>query len=77
MAFGYTVKELRQSLAAAKSGVDVRELCVCSDHLSDPDTFWHVTPAVLAQLAAWWQRRMASGVDKHMTDQLYLDIVAR
>ena len=77
MASGCIFKDLRQSLAAAESGVDVTELCVCSDHLSDPDTFWHVTPAVLSQLAAWWQRRMASVVDQHMTDQLYLDIVAR
>ncbi|KAK7106745.1 uncharacterized protein [Littorina saxatilis] len=67
---------LCQSLGAANSAEAV-QLCCCSDQLSQPASYWHVTPAVLSQLSTWWQHRMACTVDTRLTDQLYLDIVAR
>ncbi|XP_070202845.1 uncharacterized protein [Littorina saxatilis] len=67
-----------QSLGAANTAEAV-QLCCCSDQLSQPASYWHVTPAVLSQLSTWWQHRMACRptVDTRLTDQLYLDIVAR
>ncbi|KAK7098184.1 hypothetical protein V1264_002536 [Littorina saxatilis] len=65
-----------QSLGAANAAEAV-QLCCCSDQLSQPASYWHVTPAVLSQLSTWWQHRMACTVDARLTDQLYLDIVAR
>ncbi|XP_070203152.1 uncharacterized protein [Littorina saxatilis] len=65
-----------QSLGAANAA-DAIQLCCCSDQLSQPASYWHVTPAVLSQLSTWWQHRMACTVDTRLTDQLYLDIVAR
>ncbi|XP_070203098.1 uncharacterized protein [Littorina saxatilis] len=65
-----------QSLGAANTTQAV-QLCCCSDQLSQPASYWHVTPAVLSQLSTWWQHRMGSTVDTRLTDQLYLDIVAR
>ncbi|XP_070203630.1 uncharacterized protein [Littorina saxatilis] len=65
-----------QSLGAANTAECV-QLCCCSDQLSQPASYWHVTPAVLSQLSTWWQHRMACTVDTRLTDQLYLDIVAR
>ncbi|XP_070202837.1 uncharacterized protein [Littorina saxatilis] len=65
-----------QSLGAANTG-EALQLCCCSDQLSQPASYWHVTPAVLSQLSTWWQHRMACTVDTRLTDQLYLDIVAR
>ncbi|XP_070202905.1 uncharacterized protein [Littorina saxatilis] len=65
-----------QSLGAANTAEAV-QLCCCSDQLSQPASYWHVTPAVLSQLSTWWQHRMARTVDTQLTDQLYLDIVAR
>ncbi|XP_070203703.1 uncharacterized protein [Littorina saxatilis] len=65
-----------QSLGAANTTQAV-QLCCCSDQLSQPASYWHVTPAVLSQLSTWWQHRMACAVDTRLTDQLYLDIVAR
>ncbi|XP_070203707.1 uncharacterized protein [Littorina saxatilis] len=65
-----------QSLGAANTTQAV-QLCCCSDQLSQPASYWHVTPAVLSQLSTWWQHRMGCTVDTRLTDQLYLDIVAR
>ncbi|XP_070202836.1 uncharacterized protein [Littorina saxatilis] len=65
-----------QSLGAANTAEAV-QLCCCSDQLSQPASYWHVTPAVLSQLSTWWQHRVACTVDTRLTDQLYLDIVAR
>ncbi|XP_070201271.1 uncharacterized protein [Littorina saxatilis] len=65
-----------QSLGAANTA-EALKLCCCSDQLSQPASYWHVTPAVLSQLSTWWQHRMACTVDTRLTDQLYLDIVAR
>ncbi|XP_070200866.1 uncharacterized protein [Littorina saxatilis] len=65
-----------QSLGAANAAEAV-QLCCCSDQLSQPALYWHVTPAVLSQLSTWWQHRMACTVDARLTDQLYLDMVAR
>ncbi|XP_070202814.1 uncharacterized protein [Littorina saxatilis] len=65
-----------QSLGAANTAEAV-QLCCCSDQLSQPASYWHVTPAVLSQLSTWWQHRMACTEDTRLTDQLYLDIVAR
>ncbi|XP_070202895.1 uncharacterized protein [Littorina saxatilis] len=65
-----------QSLGAANTAEAI-QLCCCSDQLSQPASYWHVTPAVLSQLSTWWQHRMACTVDTRLTDQLYLDIVAR
>ena len=53
------------------------QLCVCSDQLSDPADYWHVRPTVLSQLTAWWQRTVAHTEDPVLTDDLYMDIVAR
>ncbi|KAK7106665.1 hypothetical protein V1264_017893 [Littorina saxatilis] len=65
-----------QSLGAANTAEAI-QLCCCSDQLSQPVSYWHVTPAVLSQLSTWWQHRMTCAVDTRLTDQLYLDIVAR
>ncbi|XP_070199053.1 uncharacterized protein [Littorina saxatilis] len=65
-----------QSLGAANAAEAV-QLCCCSDQLSQPASYWHVTPAVLSQLSTWWQHRMSCTVDARLTDQHYLDIVAR
>ncbi|XP_070203156.1 uncharacterized protein [Littorina saxatilis] len=65
-----------QSLGAVNAA-DAIQLCCCSEQLSQPASYWHVTPAVLSQLSTWWQHRMACTVDTRLTDQLYLDIVAR
>ncbi|KAK7098194.1 uncharacterized protein [Littorina saxatilis] len=65
-----------QSLGAANA-TEAVQLCCCSDQLSQPASYWHVTPAVLSQLSTWWQHRMACTVDARLTDQHYLDIVAR
>ncbi|KAK7093785.1 uncharacterized protein [Littorina saxatilis] len=69
-------KTVRSSLGAANVGEAV-QLCCCADQLSDPMTYWHVTPTVMTQLTAWWQRRVTCTVDPQLTDQLYLDIVSR
>ncbi|KAK7476562.1 hypothetical protein BaRGS_00032180, partial [Batillaria attramentaria] len=52
------------------------ELCLCADQLSDRGTPWHVPPAVLSQLHRWFHGRMACAVDPHMSDDVYLDLVA-
>ncbi|KAK7094327.1 hypothetical protein V1264_007967 [Littorina saxatilis] len=56
---------------------EASQLCCCSNQLSQPASYWHVTPAVLSQLSTWWQHRMACTVDTLLTDDMYLDIVAR
>ncbi|XP_070207910.1 uncharacterized protein [Littorina saxatilis] len=61
----------------AGSAVEAVLLCCCSDQLSQPASYWHVTPAVLSQLGTWWQHRMACTVDTLLSDDSYLDIVAR
>ena len=61
----------------AGNAADAVRLCCCSDQLSDPATYWDVTPAVLSQLTSWWQHRVTSTVDTQLTDDLYLDILAR
>ncbi|KAK7094313.1 uncharacterized protein [Littorina saxatilis] len=65
-----------RSLGAANT-VEAVQLCCCSDQLSQPASYWHVTPSVLSQLSTWWQHRMACTVDTLLTDDKYLDIVAR
>ena len=65
-----------RSLGAGNTA-DAVLLCCCADQLSDPANYWDVTPAALSKLTTWWQHRMACTVDKVMTDDLYLDIVAR
>ena len=64
-------------LGDAASPEDAVQLCCCSDQLSDPDTYWDVTPAVLSLLTSWWQHRVTCTTDASLTDDLYLDIVAR
>ncbi|KAK7094315.1 uncharacterized protein [Littorina saxatilis] len=61
----------------AGSAAEASQLCCCSDQLSQPASYWDVTPAVLSQLSTWWQHRMACTVDTLLTDDKYLDIVAR
>ncbi|KAK7094316.1 hypothetical protein V1264_007956 [Littorina saxatilis] len=61
----------------AGSAAEAVQLCCCSDQLSQPASYWDVTPAVLSQLTSWWQHRMACTVDTLLTDDKYLDIVAR
>ncbi|KAK7094336.1 hypothetical protein V1264_007976 [Littorina saxatilis] len=69
-------KAVCQSLGAANVEEAV-QLCCCSDQLFQPASYWEVTPAVLSQLSTWWQHRMACTVDTLLTDDKYLDIVAR
>ncbi|KAK7094307.1 uncharacterized protein [Littorina saxatilis] len=61
----------------AGSAAEAVLLCCCSDQLSQPASYWDVTPAVLSQLSTWWQLRVARTVDTLLTDDKYLDIVAR
>ncbi|KAK7089592.1 hypothetical protein V1264_024407 [Littorina saxatilis] len=61
----------------AGSAAEAVQLCCCSNQLSQPASHWHVTPAVLSQLSTWWQHRMAFTVDTLLSDDKYLDIVAR
>ncbi|KAK7094259.1 hypothetical protein V1264_007903 [Littorina saxatilis] len=65
-----------RSLGAPNTAKAV-QLCCCSDQLSQTASYWHVTPAVLSQLSTWWQHRMACTLDTLLTDDKYLDIVAR
>ena len=65
-----------RSLGAGSTAAAV-QLCCCSDQLSDPATYWDVTPAVLLQLTSWWQHRVTCTTDASLTDDLYLDILAR
>jgi hypothetical protein len=53
------------------------QMCVLADQLSDPETYWDVTPTSMGQLTRWWLHRMACGVDVQLTDDQYLNIVAR
>ena len=73
------LQDLCQCLGAADASEAV-QLCVCADQLSDPDTYWDVTPAVLSKLTTWWRHRMAAD-DPQLSgpggEKLYLDIVAR
>ena len=59
------------------NAADAVQLCCCSDQLSDAAAYWDVTPADLSQLTSWWQRRVACPVGTQLTDDLYLDILAR
>ncbi|KAK7089593.1 hypothetical protein V1264_024408 [Littorina saxatilis] len=61
----------------AGSAAEAVLLCCCSHQLSQSASYWHVTPAVLSQLSTWWQHRMACTVDTLLSDDSYLDIVAR
>lgn len=63
----------------AEKGAAATQLCVCSDDVSDPATFWDITPATLSQLSCWWERRMVSGSAEKtpLNNDLYVDIVAR
>ena len=61
----------------AGSTTDAVQLCCCSDQLSDPAKHWDVTPDALSRLTTWWQHRMACTMDTVLTDDLYLDIMAR
>ena len=67
-----------QTLGAG-SRAEAAQLCVCSDDLSDPETYWNVTPDLLSRLDKWWQRRVACVVDKSLDNdtELYMHIVAR
>ncbi|KAK7094341.1 hypothetical protein V1264_007981 [Littorina saxatilis] len=72
--------QLKQAVCGslgAGSAAEASQLCCCSDQLSQPASYWHVTPAVLSQLSTWWQHRMACTVDTLLSDDKYLDIVAR
>ncbi|KAK7094322.1 hypothetical protein V1264_007962 [Littorina saxatilis] len=72
--------QLKQAVCrslGAGSAAEASQLCCCSDQLSQPASYSHVTPAVLSQLSTWWQHRMACTVDTLLTDDKYLDIVAR
>ncbi|XP_070207914.1 uncharacterized protein [Littorina saxatilis] len=72
--------QLKQAVCrslGAGSAAEASQLCCCSDQLSQPASYWHGTPAVLSQLSTWWQHRMACSVYTLLTDDKYLDIVAR
>jgi hypothetical protein len=63
--------EAVQQCAAAVVG-----LCLCSERLSQRNTYWDVTSTVLQNLSTWWRQRM-SQMTSSMSDDEYLDIVAR
>ena len=67
-----------QTLGAG-SGAEAAQLCVCSDDLSDPETYWNVTSALLSSLDNWWQRRVACVIDTSLDNdtELYMHIAAR
>ncbi|XP_070206773.1 uncharacterized protein [Littorina saxatilis] len=69
-------QEVCQSLQVT-TAVEAAKMCMTADLVSDPETYWSVTPDVLSRLSAWWQKRVTDTVDKQLNDQLYLDIVAR
>lgn len=62
-----------------ENGAAATQLCVCSDDVSDPETYWDITPDTPSQLSTWWECRMASGSagETLLNDDLYADIVAR
>ena len=70
------LQEVCRSLGAINAA-DAVQLCCCSDQLSDPAAYWDVTPTALSQLTSWWQHRMACTTDTCLTDDIYLDILAR
>lgn len=72
------VKQNLGTCLAADPGADPVDLCLCSDHLSDPEIPWHVTDSVLSRFQQWWNARIVSShEDPNMTDDLYLKILAR
>ena len=64
----------------ARDAADIVALTLTSDKLSGATSPYDVTPAVLAELTAWWRRRMPA-VSPQLTgpggDDLYVDMVAR
>ncbi|XP_070210200.1 uncharacterized protein [Littorina saxatilis] len=72
----FLLQAVCQSLVADTTAKAV-QLCCCSDQLSQPASYWDVTDDVLSQLSTWWQHRMPCTPDTQLTDEQYLDIVAR
>ncbi|XP_070209383.1 uncharacterized protein [Littorina saxatilis] len=71
---------LEQETCTSLGAVNAEEaalLSCCSDHLSNPATYWDVTEDVLFELKRWWTHRMACIVNTQLSDQTYIDIVAR
>ena len=60
----------------AGSVAEAVSLCLVAERLSSPASPLDVTPAVLAQLQAWWQRRMPPA-SPPMSDDTYLAVVER
>ena len=60
----------------AGSVAEAVSLCLVAERLSSPASPLDVTPEVLAQLQAWWQRRMPPA-SPPMSDETYLAVVER
>ena len=60
----------------AGSVAEAVSLCLVAERLSSPASPHDVTPAVLAQLQAWWRRRMPPA-SPPLADQDYLDLAER
>ncbi|XP_025112597.1 uncharacterized protein LOC112575164 [Pomacea canaliculata] len=71
------VQSLRECVNV-KATDDPTHLCLCSNHLSNPCAPWDIDTSVMSHLRNWWERLMnQSDVDSNMTDDLYLDMIAR
>jgi hypothetical protein len=60
---------------AVDTAAKAASMCVCENDLSSPNNSYDTTSS-LPGLQQWWERRMSS-VDDRLTDDLYLDILAR
>nr|KAG5706698.1 hypothetical protein BaRGS_005768 [Batillaria attramentaria] len=67
--------ELCQCLGL-KDSDDPVELCPCQEHFSDRSSPDDVTDDVINNLSEWWSRLVA-GDDVSLTDDAYVDLVAR
>ncbi|XP_025112578.1 uncharacterized protein LOC112575159 [Pomacea canaliculata] len=57
---------------------DPTQLCLCANHLSNPCAPWDIDTSVMSHLRKWWDRLMnQSDADPKMTDEMYLNMIAR
>ncbi|XP_025112607.1 uncharacterized protein LOC112575167 isoform X2 [Pomacea canaliculata] len=71
------VQSLRKCVNV-KATDDPTHLCLCANHLSNPCAPWDIDTSVMSHLRKWWDRLMnQSDADPKMTDEMYLNMIAR
>ncbi|XP_025112617.1 uncharacterized protein LOC112575171 isoform X3 [Pomacea canaliculata] len=75
--YSQVVQSLRECVNV-KATDDPTHLCLCANHLSNPCAPWDIDTSVMSHLRNWWNRLMnQSDADSNMTDELYLNMIAR